>query len=59
MSIGYALLCGRLALPPILAVGAEAVLASAEPYEDPERATQVDQAGNPDMHAVGNAGHGA
>ena len=44
---------------PILAIVVEAVLANAERFDDPERAIQGDQAGNPDMHAAGNAGQAA
>ena len=53
-------LCGGLAQPPILAIGVEAVLASAERFDYPQRATpQGGQARNPDMHAAGNAGQAA
>ena len=54
VSTGHALLCGGLAQPPILAIGIEAVLASAERFDYPERATpQGGQARNPNMHACG------
>ena len=39
MSTCYALLCRGLTKPPILAIGVEAVLASAERVDDPERVT--------------------
>ena len=42
----YALLCGGLVQPHILAIGAEVVLASAERYVD----HRGDQARSPDMH---------
>ena len=60
MSTGHALLCGGLTQPPILAIGVEAILASAERFDYQERATpQYGQARNPDMNAAGNAGQAA
>ena len=60
VSSGYALRCRGLAQPPILVIGIEAVLASAELFDNPERATpRGGQTLNPDMHTAGNAAQAA